>query len=348
MGSKSSPRTGFTLVELLVVIAIIGILVGLLLPAVQAAREAARRMSCGNNLKQLGLAFHNYHDTYKVFPPGLSGTSSGTSHNAGRLSPFVGMLPFIEQQAMYDQIQANGGQTRYPWESTDWWNADLDALACPSDSGRQDRDRGKSNYVCNHGDRATELESYEFERGRGVFLGRKGLQMRDIKDGTSNTIVFCEVVTSLSYGGDALEIPGQVVKEISGIVAAPSACKAAASTADKMQFVTGSDGDMRRGDRWADGRPAFTGFQTILPPNSPSCVEGTNSEDPNNAIYSVFSWHPGGVQGCMADGGVRFIAETIDTGNLSAATPGRVNTNSPYGVWGAIGTRGAREVVNLP
>ncbi|QDV68729.1 hypothetical protein Poly24_24420 [Rosistilla carotiformis] len=348
MGSKSSHRTGFTLVELLVVIAIIGILVGLLLPAVQAAREAARRMSCGNNLKQLGLAFHNYHDTYQFFPPGITGTTSGTNTNGGRLSPFVGMLPFIEQQAMYDQIQGNGGQTGPPWASTTWWDADLAALQCPSDSGLQDRDRGKSSYVCNHGDRATQLENSNFEQGRGVFLGTKGLKMRDIKDGTSNTIVFSEIVASLSYGGDDLEVPGQVINNISGIVAAPSVCKATVSTGDKLQFASGN-GNYQRGVKWGDGRVAFTGFQTILPPNSPSCNESTTSwEDTNNAIYSVFSWHPGGVQGCMADGGVKFISETIDTGNLSAASPGPVSTNSPYGVWGAIGTRGARETVSLP
>jgi len=102
MTVQSVRRNGFTLVELLVVIAIIGVMVGLLLPAVQSARESARRMSCGNNLKQLGLAFHNYHDTYKVFPAGLTGTNSGALSNGGRLSPFVGLLPFIEQQPLMD------------------------------------------------------------------------------------------------------------------------------------------------------------------------------------------------------------------------------------------------------
>ena len=104
-------RTGFTLVELLVVIAIIGILVALLLPAVQAAREAARRMSCGNNLKQYGVAIHNYHDTYKCLPPSGDWTAmpgdSQTLWNNPSLSWQARILPFAEQQAMYDQIKMN-------------------------------------------------------------------------------------------------------------------------------------------------------------------------------------------------------------------------------------------------
>ncbi len=99
---------GFTLVELLVVIAIIGVMVGLLLPAVQAAREAARRMSCGNNFKQIGLGLHNYHAAYDRFPMGSGGTgtdaSAATTTNQRRLSAFVALLPFVEQQALWEQI----------------------------------------------------------------------------------------------------------------------------------------------------------------------------------------------------------------------------------------------------
>lgn len=338
-------RPGFTLVELLVVIAIIGILVALLLPAVQAAREAARRMQCGNNLKQLGLAFHNYHDTYKQFPPGLNGRSTGPVHHSTRLSPFVGMLPFIEQQPLYDQVYAIGSSN--PWTSSAWADMDLPSLLCPSDSGVQNRDRGKTSYVCNHGDRATELENWEFERGRGIFLGHRSLGMNDIKDGTSNTLVFSEIVNSPGYGGDDLEVLGQVRISTAGVATNPKAALDALDPANKKRFLAG-DANRIRGDRWADGRPAFTGFQTILPPNSPSCVESTNSEDTNNAIYSVYSWHPGGVQACFADGATKFISETIDTGNLSAVPPGRVSTPSPFGVWGAIGTRAAGETVTLP
>src|SRR5690606_35651696 len=127
--SMRRARSGFTLVELLVVIAIIGVLVALLLPAVQQAREAARRMQCSNNLKQMGLALHNYHDTYGSFPPRATGTThgpNGDSHNNGRLNGLIPLLPFLEQGAMYDRI-ATGDGTRAPFGPATWigwepWN----------------------------------------------------------------------------------------------------------------------------------------------------------------------------------------------------------------------------------
>ena len=110
MALRSTKRTGFTLVELLVVIAIIGVLVALLLPAVQAAREAARRMKCTNHLKQFGVALHNYADTFKVFPNRRGGFGGV---QANRISPFVQLLPFLEQNAMHDQIQAGDPANRH-------------------------------------------------------------------------------------------------------------------------------------------------------------------------------------------------------------------------------------------
>ncbi len=104
MLAKSYSRSGFTLVELLVVIAIIGVMVGLLLPAVQAAREAARRMSCGNNIKQIGLGLHNYHAAYNTLPMHCGGTASGPVNNVRELSWLVGLTPFVEQQALWEQI----------------------------------------------------------------------------------------------------------------------------------------------------------------------------------------------------------------------------------------------------
>ncbi len=130
-------RTGFTLVELLVVIAIIGILVGLLLPAVQAAREAARRMQCTNSLKQFGLALHNYASTYKRFPAGSGGTQAGNPNgNNSRINAMVGLLPFIEESALYNMIQSpqTFGTVTYQPGGPAPWDANYDLWADSSKS----------------------------------------------------------------------------------------------------------------------------------------------------------------------------------------------------------------------
>ncbi len=273
-------RRGFTLIELLVVIAIIAILVALLLPAVQQVREAARKAQCQDQLHNLAIAIMNYEGSYKTLPPGLTGTNQGTDHNGGRLSAFFGLLPYIEQKPLYDQIRAGtaagpGNQGGTPWTNNDtthpWWRTDIAVLLCPSDQW-QDRDLGKNSYVVCRGDRTTQMENREQERIRGLFGGVTPYKISEVTDGTSNVICLSEIVHSRSYGADNLEVAGQVVKSVAGVGTNPQACLAMLNPSNKAQFVAGSDGDNRRGDRWADGRPAFTGFQTILPPNSPSCV----------------------------------------------------------------------------
>ena len=169
---------GFTLVELLVVIAIIGVLVGLLLPAVQAAREAARRMSCSNNFKQLGLAMHNYHSAYDRLPMQGGGTFLPTTnagsgpndfpgHNQRSLSALVGMTPFFEQQALWETISNPYDKDKDPatpgdiWQAMgpgtyvreyDPWATDIAMLRCPSDPGQGLPALGRTNYGVNIGD----------------------------------------------------------------------------------------------------------------------------------------------------------------------------------------------------
>ncbi|HYN27966.1 MAG TPA: DUF1559 domain-containing protein, partial [Burkholderiales bacterium] len=158
--------------ELLVVIAIIGVLVALLLPAVQAAREAARRTQCGNNLKQVGLALHNYHDVYGVFPPRRGGTAGGNNTlrfdgNYDRKSVFIFVLPFLEQQPMADQIRAGNvtdtnGNVIWPDGPAGWygnanwkpWSTQLKVVVCPSDKilGLGTGNNAKNSYAFSIGD----------------------------------------------------------------------------------------------------------------------------------------------------------------------------------------------------
>lgn len=235
-------RFAFTLVELLVVIAIIGVLVGLLLPAVQAAREAARRMSCSNNFKQIGLAMHNYHSAYDKLPRHGTGTWDDTAPNAwsrfntsngGALSAFVGMLPFMEQQALWEQI-SNPNNTGGTWPAMgphptlggnpnrnryQPWMTETPTFRCPSDPGTGAPAAGRTNYAVCIGDAWTSTpftrpinwsnqtggpfainsgSKREQDRtARGMFVHRQFKQFRDVLDGLANTIAMGEIATDL-------------------------------------------------------------------------------------------------------------------------------------------------------
>ncbi len=239
-----SARDAFTLVELLVVIAIIGVLVGLLLPAVQAAREAARRMSCSNNFKQIGLGLHNYHSAFDQLPTQMGGTHQPVYASGGYafrpfsnrlwLSYAVGLTPFIEQQALWEQISNPlliNGVTFQPmglWGSLELgyqdanpaaeqpyapWLTQLPTLRCPSDPGDGLPASARINYAactgdsCYYGkkggieDNNTPLIADAAQKAnagcRGVFRPRKTMKFRDILDGTSNTIACGEIISDL-------------------------------------------------------------------------------------------------------------------------------------------------------
>ncbi|MHC2069256.1 DUF1559 family PulG-like putative transporter [Bremerella sp. T1] len=349
MRSSLFARRGFTLVELLVVIAIIGVLIALLLPAVQQAREAARRMQCSNQLKQLGLALHNYHDTYGSFVPRKQGTNnpgygSGNERltNAGRQSGFIGLLPFIEQNAMYEQIGAGDGSTApwgpYPWMGWGPWNNAPDMLRCPSATGSAEP--YMVNYMFSAGDSINSTK--DSQNLRGVFQAVRGVAMRDITDGTSNTIAMSErLITNFNLGSRTGSIP---VKEgtatgFSGLGSNPSQCVA---SANGNFYANPSTVKGRTGWRWSDGQMEKVGFNTILPPNAPSCIDGSDSNgDGTNNIMPPTSNHPGGAMGLSCDGSVKFIPDTIDTGNLTAGQT--TSARSPYGVWGAMGSKAGGE-----
>ena len=349
-GSSFLERRGFTLVELLVVIAIIGILIALLLPAVQAAREAARRSQCTNNLKQLCLAVHNYADTFKAYPARCNSFTP-------RSSWLTRILPFIEQQPMYDQIEAGGNIPPYqgvfgnPFAP---WYVNLSGFICPSDPGAIETpaggwDLGHNSYVGCGGDRA-EHYSEPNQSKRGIFSGHvRWRKLADVTDGLSNTVAIGEVcvATGANNVKGSIAVGWGVGNDQNAALSTmiPANCLAKLGADETL---TGSVDNTMLGRRWADGVAAFSAFYTVLPPNAPSCREGN---DYIWVLNTASSQHPGGANVAMGDGSVRFVTETIDTGagptgGLSAAA---VNGGpSPYGVWGAMGTMNGRETVTLP
>lgn len=395
-------RTAFTLVELLVVIAIIGVMVGLLLPAVQAAREAARRMSCGNNLKQLGLGLHNYHAAYNVLPMQMGGTRSPTSggqvnapgDNGLLLSFLVGLTPFIEQQALWEQLsgpyrnpngqvfspmgpQPNrglGAQFYAPFVT------DVSTLRCPSDPGFGLPAQGRTNYAACLGDaiwrtnvgpinwNATQAQWNENaalamrtrESCRGVFVPRQFTRLRDILDGTANTIAMGEILTDL--GDNDIRTTPFRARNQEGVLRRPSSCKDEIDPL-RPRFWNLATLDVtveenRRGFKWACGLPTYTGMNTVLPPNREACLIGAGVAAAGALPPS--SHHQGGVHVLMADGAVKFITDSINAGDAdspsgetvfvgaavgSSVAPALPGSPSRFGVWGALGTRANKEVI---
>ncbi len=361
-----SKRQGFTLVELLVVIAIIGILIGLLLPAVQAAREAARRMQCTNQLKQLGLAAQNFHDVNNHLPNRSAQFILRTYNRDGnafeRFSYLTTMLPYIEQTAAYQQFIGDLDKgSMSPWTTDDphgsgnrrVWMNNIDAFLCPSD-GNNKRAEGElkaTNYRINSGDVAM---SWEWDECRGVASDGNKIQLNyaGITDGTSNTIFASEAC--VGSAGTTNKIKGGVALlggNHGNINFRPVNCSAVRGS--NGEFVSGTNvgttSNQLSGTRWADCMGVYTFFFTMLPPNSPSC--GVNGLE-DWVIAAASSYHSGGVNAVLCDGSVRFISETVDAGDQSKNAqdvcsnkdrPQDYSGKSPYGVWGALGSKSGGE-----
>ncbi|WP_207622159.1 DUF1559 domain-containing protein [Alienimonas californiensis] len=372
-------RSGFTLIELLVVIAIIAILVSLLLPAVQQAREAARRSQCQNNLKQLGLAMHNYHSTYKVFPSASGGTTKGSQHNDGRLSFLVPLTPYMDQTALWNQIskpldQDGDGTIDYPamgprTADSNYrpWTMQIATLLCPTD-GTDPVSNADTNYGLNFGDNGLHPDGNATAariRSRGMGIANFGsssqnicLGMKDARDGTVNTLLLGETARTddpTSFLGAVntntpLVWPGPETSSTYAAFNTPySVCINSPDVIDPAnpgRYKTA--GEATRGKAWADSNAEYSGgFHTISPPNGPSCVRSGAVNDGNRTgkgILAPTSYHTGGVQFCMVDGSVLFLSETIDTGALKDDADNVTSGKSPYGTWGALGSRSGNEV----
>jgi prepilin-type N-terminal cleavage/methylation domain-containing protein len=362
---------GFTLVELLVVIAIIGILVALLLPAIQAAREAARRSQCSNNIKQLSLALHNYHDTHKNLPAlGYVGVGQpGIGNGNWPYSWLIAVLPYAEQAQRFDAMMAvakpRGTGLPEPWRISagaglpqsffdNVWKQDIETFYCPSDPPPRVRDESPSriNYKGCVGDdyHQNHFLPTQGRDNRGIFQMNRYVNFSRIVDGTSNTVMVGET----AGGAGRNEIRGGVALNMQAWN--PAGCLARKDPADPKLLTTPTREEFRphTGRAW-DGRPYFVGFATLIAPNGPTCHWG--GVDGNEHMGTLSSYHPGGGQVGLADGAVRFIPDTIDVGNQALDDPGANTTispsnnfigQSPYGVWGALGSRHGRESKPLP
>lgn len=290
---KTLSRRAFTLVELLVVIAIIGVLVGLLLPAVQSAREAARRMQCTNNLKQIGLALHNYHDTYKVFAPGWILPTAGDGRYAWGWSSSI--LDFIEQAPLREATQQGEINIHTAADNPTllkFLQTPIPAYRCPSDIAPETNNwlainkqrMTTSNYVGTHNSDYWDKNG-DLTQG-GIFIENEGTRFRDIQDGTSNTAMVGERQWSFQDADGKMLVSG---------------------AAHAFGNVPGHSDDWRWGYQVALGVYKMNLHGTD---QSGKIYQGDVSMRGANGFSSS---HPGGSQFCFADGSVRLITESIDS-----------------------------------
>ena len=372
MFHKSRKTHAFTLVELLVVIAIIGILIALLLPAVQAAREAARRMECTNKLKQFGLALHNHHDARQAFPPSnddLEGRYTGNNDMGGTVGTSVHLLPYMEQQALYDAI-VNCDEEDIPRGSGAPWNvlavsqADLSFLRCPSAGNNTKTSPGDARY----GSRLVSPNNYFYSLGdgcwahghrpggdqhrvttRGMFYSYDRKNISAAVDGTSNTIGMSEGLNPSTYRGNDMRTNVAIFQGIwDGVPnGLPGQCSVAnlQDPGNPRVFRNGIESSISfRGMLATMGWTDANGFTTLTPPNSPACMYQHQFSD--WGIFPPSSNHTGGVNASYMDGSVHFVSSTVDAGNQNAHA---VRSGpSPFGVWGALGTPNGGESRSLP
>jgi prepilin-type N-terminal cleavage/methylation domain-containing protein/prepilin-type processing-associated H-X9-DG protein len=299
-------RRGFTLIELLVVIAIIGVLIGLLLPAVQKVREAANRMKCGNNLKQIGLALHNYHSTFDTFPPGTYCSVNGWVSSTPQLEwvYFIHyLLPFFEQQAIYADLGGGNWSAGRPWfasEQAPWtpiFGVPFQILLCPSDpgnplsthagvplartnylgffSGLQDSDNWNTTYP------GTQRAFFTMGKDRA-------LSVAGITDGTSNTLAVGEYVR----GVDEPDSRGWFYSN--------RAC-------NQFMYATGTPNTSTPDNLIDFSHYCSPGYNA---PSQPCVVDDGNSYGGDNFVSSR-SFHLGGVNALFGDGHIAFVSNGV-------------------------------------
>ena len=377
-------KRAFTLVELLVVIAIIGVLIALLLPAVQAAREAARRMSCSNNQKQFSLAMHNYHDVNGKLPGRYmkicpKNTSGDTLNGAYTWSTQTALLPFLEQQSRWDGLHNMIFTDTTYVPPTHFWHTYNDKspgrgtvppFMCPSDgnSAVDNTLTTRTNVLVSLADAMYRMNTYNSSGAwdyvnpvaqtvgaRSLFAPATWKNMASCTDGTSNTVACSETVTppSTNHG----KIKSSIAAGLTTINTDPRMCFTRIDPLDRTmligQFVNQSsnlgDYDAQRGWVAWQAWQLHTTFNTVLPPNSPTC---SASNRDGWGVGSATSNHSGGVNVGLLDGSVRFVSDTINCISSPLPSGGSVpqernSGKSDFGVWGALGSIDGGESVTL-
>jgi prepilin-type N-terminal cleavage/methylation domain-containing protein/prepilin-type processing-associated H-X9-DG protein len=360
MRTRPSPGRGFTLIELLVVIAIIAVLIALLLPAVQSAREAARRAQCVNNLKQIGLALHNYHTASNSFPPGAAASNNtvNVGDNGRVCIAWMGwstqglLLNYLEQSALYNAINYSfdpiSGPS-YPRNST-YTNTRINAFLCPSD-GNAGRVFFNSYYASTgpaaNVDGGVDNTNCKGSLKPGLFTYSNVYGLQDVTDGSSNTVAFSEGLVGFGPNDNtAVRKPYVTGVNVDGLPSVPDATANPTTMMSDLQtcntrFATAKPGaglSDNRGYYWAWGAEAMSMFSTIVPPSSTQyqwgqCRFGCGTCGPYSTDHShvtnATSNHPGGANVLFGDGSVKFIKSTL-----------AMNT------WWALGTKANGEVVS--
>ncbi|MCC9605265.1 DUF1559 domain-containing protein [Blastopirellula sp. JC732] len=316
-------RRGFTLVELLVVIAIIGVLIALLLPAVQQAREAARRSQCINNMKQLALAMHNFHDTFREFPLNAYGPDAGVTWNGWeRFSANYKILPFIEQNALYEQFNLGGS---WGTNRNGPMNVSLNAFLCPSAQPAPPSSFSwggpGTNYAWCSGSSLHTAWSANETNANGLFNMRKERNMAYATDGLSNTMFLSEILSGDGVAGQP-KYPYDVFYVQGGDGPFTSVANKAYPTQAELTAIGTAaqspvDERSNNGTLWAwyaHGQSLFNASATPnwqYPTAGGNCCPG-GAHDWGWGVIPPRSLHPGGVNAGFGDGSVHFIANTVD------------------------------------
>ncbi|MDO4586786.1 MAG: DUF1559 domain-containing protein [Planctomycetia bacterium] len=344
------------------------------MPAVQAAREAARRMQCTNNMKQLALSVHTYHDVYNSVP----GFGWGPNQN---YSPHVGLLPMLEQAPRADQINSvayqynDGSDSQYnPYNaSLDAWKGPISAFLCPSDGKAKAGAEGfaANNYCWSRADYEDEYygQSGSAERNTRTLFAQTysgsaqsgwcipaSYNFSACIDGLSNTVMLSERCASPATGLTTTVVDNMVK---GGILSGdsthwynPAACMEYQNGPEYANYPAGTP-VASQGTYYGYYGHNYARFNTITPPNSPSCSYEEYNPKNDASVYPPTSYHSGGVNVAMADGSVHFISDTIAT-DFSDGMSGRkqkydgYSGASSFGVWGALGSINGGEAAMLP